>query len=148
MGLFCNVLLMIVCIFTNSISELCLHLTSQFCALLGFWRSVLWGRRFFLTHRESGSSPLWSCCGLCATGVAALCCIIKSHIHAPSFSFFLPVSLYQSRSQTGTSMNRGQRGKKWRCLCVQETPCPLINFQSTTSLEEELEQKNNIVNDL
>lgn len=64
-------------------------------------------------------SGLWSCCGLYTTGVAALCCIIKSHIHALSFSFFLPVSLYQWRSQTGTSMNRGQRWEK-----VEVFVCP------------------------
>ncbi len=116
---------MIVCIFTNSISELCLHLTSQFCALLGSLKVSFMREEIFFNTQESGSSPALILLWLCATGVAALCCIIKSHIHAPSFSFFLSC-LSLSVEITDRNINdRGQRGKKWRVLCVQETPCPI-----------------------
>jgi len=85
---------------------------------------------------------LWSCCGLYTTGVAALCCIIKSHIHALSFFFFLPVSLYQSRSQTWTSMNRGQRGEKVEVLvCSRDSLSHWLAFSHTQAWKRKRNRK-------
>lgn len=104
---------------------------------------------FILHTGEWLLAGLWSCCGLYATGVAALCCIIKSHIHPSSFSFFLPVSLYQSRSRTGTSMNRGHRGEKVEVfVCSRDSLSHWLAFSHVQAWKKNWNRKNYIMNDL
>lgn len=104
-----------------SFSRLCLHLQSEFC-----WVSEGQYEGGDLYTQESGSSA-GSDPAVASTPQVWLLFVAllkATFMLSLSLPFFLSLSISGDHRQ-GHQWTEGREGKKWRCLCVQETPCPI-----------------------